>query len=103
VLFNEVKKRVNLVFVVAAFSDRWLGENHVVDLLCRQSASRRISKRCLNVLKKPVDIVFVVAAFSAGWLSESHVADVLRGKPTAPRWRRHRVLRWRSHHALCLG
>jgi hypothetical protein len=85
VLFNEVKKRVNLVFVVAASSDAWLVKNHAVDLLCRESASRRISQRRLDVVKKLVDLVLVVTAFSSGWLGESHVADVLRGKPTAPR------------------
>jgi hypothetical protein len=59
-----VKKRINLVFVVAAFSDAWLGEGHISDLFWSKGASRRISQRLLDQLKKRIDLVLVVSAQS---------------------------------------
>jgi hypothetical protein len=79
---NEVEKRVDLILVVATFSNRWLGESHVADLLCGKSVSRRILQGCLNEVEKRVDLVFVVTAFSDGRLGESHVADLLWSKAT---------------------
>jgi hypothetical protein len=56
-LLNTIEKSVNPVFVVAAFSDWWLGESRVADLLRSKSAPRRISQRCLNEVEKRVNLV----------------------------------------------
>jgi hypothetical protein len=40
VLLDEVKKRVNLGFVITESSDGRLGESHVVDLLWREVTAR---------------------------------------------------------------
>lgn len=74
-LLNAVKKRVNLVLVITAFSSGWLRESHVADILWGKT--RPISQRCLNELEKLVNVVFVVTAFPKGWLRESYVVDIL--------------------------
>ncbi|CNH80218.1 Uncharacterised protein [Mycobacterium tuberculosis] len=84
-LRDKVEKRVDLVFVVSAPSERRLRENHVADLLGTEAASRRIPQRRLDEVEKRVDLVFVIAAFSDGGFGERHVVDQLCGEATVGR------------------
>src|ERR1700730_16494560 len=82
-LLNELQKRVNLVFVVAAESEGWLRESGVANLLRCKSASRRILQRGLDAVEKSGDLVFVVAALSDSGLRESHVVNLRWSKAAA--------------------
>jgi hypothetical protein len=60
---NDVEKRVNLVFVVTAFSDWWLRESHVVDLLWSEGAglagSARLSQQTFQLGDALLGVVLV--------------------------------------------